>query len=442
MKNESKWIAGAMLVGVIIYLLSPTFNSLSPSPTNWELQTQFMYLSGICSLSLMITSMLISLRLPKINSLMGGLDKAYVVHKWVGIFTSAFVFFHWLGDKIPLLLIKLSVILDPRLQVDITQYSKAEIISYQLGLTLTEVFFYVLSLLVFISLYNKIPYRLFRKTHKYIPAIFLIFAFHGATVPMKEHWYKYNGIYPLLLLITIGCVISFIALFQQIGKSHKIKTTIKSIENKNRILDILLHPVNKPLVHQAGQFAFLQFEHSKEPHPFTIASSGDNPNELRFAIKNLGDYTKELDSHLKVGQHVIVEAPYGEFKFEDNHERQVWIAGGIGITPFLAQLEHLSNHGGTDKQIDFWYCTRGDLELQFPSSLQELCNKSGVRLHHLNSSKNEYITVDILKATIGNFNNVSIWFCGPVGLKNELKGKLKSSGFDLSYFHYENFSMR
>lgn len=443
MRNETKWIVGSVLTAVAIYLISPIFNSFPSHPTNWELQTQFMYLSGMCSLTLMVTSMLVSLRLPKINSLMGGLDKAYVVHKWTGIFTSAFVFFHWLGDKIPLLLITLNIIPDPRLLVDITQYSKTEIISYKLGLTCVEIFFYVLTLLVFASLYHKIPYRLFRKTHKFIPAIFLIFAFHSVTVPIKEHGYRHVGIYPLLLIIFIGCVISLIALFQQIGRSRKITAVIKKIEDcQNNILHIHLQTLNKPFIHKAGQFAFFQFEHDKEPHPFSIASSSGNPETFRIAIKPLGDFTEKLLNELEPGQKVNVEGPYGEFKFEDNSKRQIWIAGGIGITPFLAQLEYLSRQPEKKQNVDFWYCTRGNPEDQFPLNIRELCQEACVNFCHLNTEKESYLNLSTITAKVDDLSDASVWFCGPRDFSESLKKEFKSAGFDMSKFHYDNFSMR
>ncbi|XNM47379.1 FAD-binding oxidoreductase [Escherichia coli] len=82
-----------------------------------------------------------------------------------------------------------------------------------------------------------------------------------------------------------------------------------------------------------GQFAFLTFAHSKESHPFTIASYAIEKNTLRFAIKNLGDYTSTLASSIKIGQSALVEGPWGKFDFTLPCSRQVWIAGGSALPP-------------------------------------------------------------------------------------------------------------
>ncbi len=441
MKKAQKWVLGSIVLGIIIYMISPGLSHLIENPFGWNMQAQFMNLTGICTMALMILSMLISLRIPKLNSIFEGLDKAYDVHKWTGIFTTAFVVIHWLGDKIPLLLVTLNIV--PDAIIDVNLYSKLEIVLYKSGTLLAELLFYVFIFLIVISLSKKISYKFFRKTHKFIPVVFLIYAYHGATAPLKDHWYKDPRIFVVLILIGIGSVIALIALFKQIGKSRKVKTVIKSIEQHGTgVLDIQLETIDKPVRHQAGQFAFLQFAHSKEPHPFTIASSSIDPKALRFGIKGLGDFTNELYSNIRVGQKVIVEGPYGEFKFDDACERQIWIAGGIGITPFIARLEYLSNNGRTNKPIDFWYCTNGELESQFPISLKELCDKAGVNLYHLNANKREFFSTDILKNKFDDLGMSSIWFCGPLPLRTIIDKGLKSLQFNNSNFHYDSFSMR
>ena len=441
MKKAQKWILGFMVLGILIYLLSPGLPHLINNPAGWNLQAQYMYLTGICTMSLMILTMLVSLRIPKLNSILEGLDKAYNIHKWTGIFTTVFVVIHWLGDKIPLVLLQLNIV--PDAIIDVNLYTRPEIIFYKSGTLLAEIFFYVFIFLIVVSLSNKISYKFFRKSHKFVPYVFLVYAYHGATAPLKDHWYKNPSIYVVLLLIGVGSIIALMAVFQQIGKSRKVKTIIQSIEpHESGILDIRLATTGKPFNHTAGQYAFLTFAHSKEPHPFTISSSGDHPGTMRFSIKQLGDFTQELKSKISIGQHVQVEGPYGEFKFEDNLERQIWIAGGIGITPFMAQLDFLLNNGGAKKPVDLWYCTKGELKSQFPMALTVLCDKVGVNLYHLNSDKGEFFSTDILKDKFKKLDKCSIWFCGPPILNSIINKGLKSMDYNMTNFHYDSFSMR
>ena len=443
MKTITKWIAGSLAIACLIFALSPGPGHLMASPTSWELREQFVYLTGLSAMSLMVLSMVISVRHPRINHWMRGLDKAYIIHKWTGIVSTLLVVFHWLGEKAPEWLVELGIIPNPGELTDGSGFSELEIGLFQSGVFLVEWVFYGLIMLVIIALSKKIPYHLFRKSHKLFPGIFLIAAYHGATAQLKERWFDTPAGYLLLILVAIGVVAALIGLFQQIGASRKTTAVIQQIEpHEHGILDIRLTTQQNTFSHQPGQYAFLTFAHDSEPHPFTIASSGDDSNQLRFAIKELGSFTTGLVHHLQIGQVVDIEGPYGEFTFNGPGERQVWVAGGIGITPFLARLEHLASHGGTTQSIDFWYSTRSDQATLFPASLAQLCQQSGVNVYHLNSTQNEYLTANSIQAVVGSFDDVSVWFCGPPAFAQCLLRGLDAYGFDRARFHYDNFSMR
>ena len=90
MSKAAKWSIFGLLLGVIIFLLSPSFKNLLSNTGFWNVKEQSLYLSGSIAIVFMVMSMLISVRFSFINNLAGGLDKAYIVHKWVGIW--AFVF--------------------------------------------------------------------------------------------------------------------------------------------------------------------------------------------------------------------------------------------------------------------------------------------------------------------------------------------------------------
>lgn len=443
MNVAKKWIIGAVITGCLIFALSPGPLHLVDHLTIWEVREQIVYLTGACAMSLMVLTMVISIRLKVFNDLLKGLDKGYLVHKWTGIFTTVFVLLHWLTEYVPHWLVQLNFIPNPGELTDGSQFSEAEIFLFQSGVTIAEFLFYIFILLVGVALIKRIPYSLFRKTHKYFPIVFLLFAYHAGTAQLKEHWIGSAGSYLLFLVLTIGSLAAIVALFRLVAKTREITGTITTIAyHKQDILDLYLETHGQPFIHKAGQYAFLQFAHSKEPHPFTIASSSEDPHALRFAIKGLGDFTKDLNKHIEIGQKVKIEGPYGKFNFEDQLERQIWIAGGIGITPFLARLEHLSSEGGTKRPIDFWYCTRGNLESQFPVGIEGLCKDNGVNFYHVESLSHGYLTADLIKTVVGDLRNASIWFCGPEKFSKHLRSQLKLYQVDPERFHYDSFSMR
>ena len=106
-----------------------------------------------------------------------------------------------------------------------------------------------------------------------------------------------------------------------------------------------------PLSWQAGQFL-----HYTLPHPdaddrgttryFTIASAPFEKDVMlttRFASERSSSFKRAL-RQLPAGATVEVSEPDGDFVLEDPSREHVWMAGGIGITPFRAILLDLDHH--------------------------------------------------------------------------------------------------
>ena len=97
-----------------------------------------------------------------------------------------------------------------------------------------------------------------------------------------------------------------------------------------------------------GQFAWLTLERSPfamKEHPFSIASSAETPGEIRFTIKELGDFTRRI-SRTKKGSVAWVDGPYGTFSVDRMvAPAYLFVAGGIGIAPIMSMLRTLQVRG-------------------------------------------------------------------------------------------------
>ncbi len=133
----------------------------------------------------------------------------------------------------------------------------------------------------------------------------------------------------------------------------------------------------KSLSHHAhaGQFLFVKFEGEKgldESHPFTI-SSAPSDDMLRLTIKSSGDFTRHLFANLKVGTSAVVEGAYGMFNYKTGGEKQIWVAGGIGVTPFLSFLRDLKDD--LSHHVDFYYTVRHKEETVFVDEIEGIVKK-------------------------------------------------------------------
>lgn len=439
MKKTTTLACGVFLLGCIIYLFSGEYLRYSGINIVWGLRQNLLFFTGVIAWLFMTLTMCLALRSPRLERLTHGLDKAWGLHKWAGIAATVFSLAHWLDEKVPQWLVSAGWLAHPGELGDI-HLSPWLFQTIERGLALVTWSLYFMVALVLISLAAKVPYRWFRYVHRLFPLVYLITAFHVITVLFKSHWWGTPAAYAVTLVTLPGLYAALICLFRRVGHKNKHQGVIEEIYYHDEDLIEVVVKLDKECHYTPGQFAFLSFSHDLEPHPYTIASYRQDKTRLNFAIKSLGDYTRALASHLTVGQSACVEGPYGKFSFEKPASRQVWVAGGIGITPFLSQIDYLAQSGGANFPIDFWYCTSSD-ESTFPEGLAKRCERAGVTLHIV-SRHCERLNAERIMAICLHDTNIKVWFCGPQAFSRSLLSGLKTLGVSEDSFYCDSFSMR
>src|SRR5690606_24262824 len=115
---------------------------------------------------------------------------------------------------------------------------------------------------------------------------------------------------------------------------------LESVSSNETAVYLQFVPTGKAIPFVAGQFAFVAFKHDglREPHPYTIASAAGAAGRIAFMVRALGDYTARTVRQVQPGLLADVYAPFGRFRRKPDGRTEIWIAGGVGITPFLAWL--------------------------------------------------------------------------------------------------------
>lgn len=435
-RKTTFWVGSCVLVGVVVYLLTPDSMALFRPDSFFLWRRQAVLLSGVIAWVLMTLCMVIALRPVWLDRMAGGLDKAYGVHKWAGIVVTVTLTLHWLTYKSAGWLVGLGW-LAPRVRPAGAGHPWWHIAAKYAG----EYGFYILLVLALVALVQLIPYKVFAKVHKMFPVVYLMGAFHAVAI-MPHNWWSSPTAYFVLVLALIGGVAALISLAQSIGRPRRIKAKVMQVRrDASGIIDVTLQPCRgEALAYKPGQFAFVDFGFHEGHHPFTVVSV--DTQEVRFAIKELGDFTNKLGTLLQPGQQVEVEGPYGQFQFQSEQPRQVWIAAGIGVTPFMAKLQSLATEGGTEKPIDFWYCTKTQRDGVFPEQLDVMCARAGVSLHRVYASSGERLTPAAVYEVVPDLDRTSVWFCGPAPFAKAIRSGLQARGLASCDFHAERFAMR
>ncbi|HEU4966471.1 MAG TPA: FAD-dependent oxidoreductase [Candidatus Saccharimonadales bacterium] len=119
----------------------------------------------------------------------------------------------------------------------------------------------------------------------------------------------------------------------------------EKITSSTLLLTLQRDEAERPLAFQPGQYAAIAYEKHGKPSVarcFSVVSSPTDQHVLQFSMRVRGRYTTAL-SRLQKGELVDVYGPYGGFIFDaDRDKTAVFIAGGIGITPFMCMLRYLS----------------------------------------------------------------------------------------------------
>ncbi|UMB54605.1 ferric reductase-like transmembrane domain-containing protein [Lutibacter sp. A64] len=428
----------------IIWFLTNTLLYL-PFDSNLFTKSLDQY-TGIIAFSAMTFSMVLATRPIWIDKHLNGLDKSYRLHKWLGIVAFSFSIMHWLVSKLPEWwsyldqLIILDAISGATEGSDPSAFETFLESLESPALLVGEYFFYLTVLFLTMALLKKIPYRFFAKTHIAMAVIYLVLVFHAFALMYIDYWTEPIGVTMVIMMIA-GTVSSFIVLFGQVGKKQKSKASIIAINtypDMNMLELIVKSDTWKG--HNEGQFAFLKFEKNEPHHPFTISSAWNKKTKnISFTIKALGDYTNNLANKLKIGDSIVLEGAYGNFTFNDKKESQIWIAGGVGITPFLARMKRLAQENNKQK-IDFFYSAI-KLDANFKKKLVQLSVEANINLHLFETSKSVLISGSHIQNTVSDWESASIWFCGPSKMGKSIKKDLKGNGHH-SKFHQELFKMR
>ncbi|MEO5852269.1 MAG: hypothetical protein ABIQ15_07130 [Nocardioides sp.] len=209
------------------------------------------------------------------------------------------------------------------------------------------------------------------------------------------------------------------------------------------LVEISLRPLGRPVDFVPGQFALVYIEAKDgwHRHPFTIASA---PAEglLRVTVKSLGDYTSRLRELLEPGMPAVVGGPHGRFDHAKGTPDQVWIAGGVGIAPFLSWMRGLEEHPPPG-EVDLYYAFTGG-PAPFADELVAIAGRHpAVRVHLVDSRADGRLTVARILADTGvEPARLSAFLCGPEAMLRDFQKGLRDAGVRSRHVHREYFDWR
>ncbi|MCC7054617.1 MAG: ferric reductase-like transmembrane domain-containing protein [Gemmatimonadaceae bacterium] len=404
--------------------------------------------SGLLTIAVMSIAMVMAARPRWPEQRLGGLDKMYRLHKWLGITALVTALLHWMSSNAPKWASALGLLERGAHAPRVPHADPVErwLMEYRgAAESVGEWMFYASVLLIVVALVQRVPYRLFRRTHRILAACYLGLVCHSVVLTTFTYWRSPVGLL-VVPLMAAGVVAATLVLSGRVATGRKVGGVIESMRYFAgvRTLDITVTVAEGWHGHEPGQFAFVTSDTTEGAHPYTFASAWTpSTRRMEFVVKELGDHTSHLRDTLHVGQPVTIEGPYGCFTFADDCPGQVWVGGGIGISPFLARMALLADPARrTGQSIHLFHATADEDPDAF-AKLTADASAAGVHLHLLVDRRDGFLSGDRIRAAVPAWRGTSIWYCGPAALGTILRRDFAGAGLDVgARFHQELFALR
>ena len=251
-----------------------------------------------------------------------------------------------------------------------------------------------------------------------------------------------------LLFVAMGVAALIAYAYAELLMRHLVPTTPGVVSSVERLspdtVEVVLR-CERPMPVTPGQFVSIKFAGSDwHEHPFSVA--GELPHRrIRFVIKAVGHETKRIHAELEPGTRATLSGPYGCFDHTLGCDRQVWIAGGVGIAPFLGWLVAPDNT--LPPRVDIFYVTSSGATAFYAEELDDVARDAPqLRVHHVRTSESGRLTLnqitDDAELDWTHLGPTDVFLCGPRPMIRALTRDLRHMGLPRERIHYELFAFR
>lgn len=400
---------------------------------------------GLVGMAMFALNLVLGARLRFLESIFGGMNKVYIVHHILGGLSFILLLLHplflvaqYLGGGVMAVRSSLiSYVANPHCIAHVS-LSNPEC-SYVYGVIALGLMILFLVLTFFV----KLPYHIWKLTHKFLGVAFFFGALHVLFVPSDVTEVNILKYY-MFFLVAIGfaaiCYRTVLGMFLVPTREYNVDD-VKQVNAS--IVEITMHAKDgKSMKYTPGQFIFIGFPDTQgleEVHPFSISSAPDS-STISIGVKGLGDYTNKLHL-LSSGARAVIEGPFGRTSYTYYpRKEQIWIAGGIGITPFLSMARSLTPLDGY--KVDLYYSAQTLEDAAFDEELRTIAS-ANPNLHFIPwyGKEKGFLSAEAINQESKNLLGKEIFICGPPPMMRSLKMQFGKWKVPVKNIHSEEFAM-
>ncbi len=393
--------------------------------------------AGIVGLGCFSGNLILSGRYRLLDRWFNGLDKLYAFHRKIGVATLILLSVHALAMVLRPALLSWDTFLR-----SLTDFSDVGLNAGRLAYT------GLLAIIAWTLLFRgRLKYELVKRVHTVLGAFLFIGGLHAYLIgsDLAENYLLRTYALGLAAVATISYLARTVLRRWLVPRVICDVTGVRV--HGDSVTEVVMRPRGGQVAFLPGQFIFVRFRQlgfPAEEHPFSLTAS---PQEgaLRISAKGIGDFTRALPQ-LKPGAVAEVHGPFGAFSFlRVANPRQVWIAGGIGITPFLSRARTLRDAAADPvvaaTRATLWYSVQAASDFVFRQELEDIARqRPNFRLVPWVTAEQKYLTADVIRRD-GGLDDQEFFICGPRLMMQSLKVQLRRAGVAANRIHLEEFRL-
>lgn len=204
--------------------------------------------------------------------------------------------------------------------------------------------------------------------------------------------------------------------------------------------------------YEAGQYVTIELPEAGDDssHTFTLASA-PHEERLMIATRVRDSKFKQSLAEMSPGAEIALLGPKGDFTMPADQEiTAVFLAGGIGITPFRSMLQQTRHEDRSDR-ITVLYSNRRPEDAAFLVELEDLeQSQANVRLVNTMTSMEEsdrewtgetcHIDAEFIERHVDELDTAVFYVAGPPDMVDDMEDVLREAEIDDDRIISEQFA--
>ena len=170
-------------------------------------------------------------------------------------------------------------------------------------------------------------------------------------------------------------------------------------------------------------------------NPYSLMSDPADTTAYEISVLRVPDSrggSRYMHDSVKVGTRLSISQPVNLFALAQRAQKHLFIAGGIGITPFMAMMAQLQHQSVA---FELHYAMRSSAHGAYGQELLQSYSPRRIKIYRDDQSQHIGLSSLLAHQPLGTH----LYVCGPGGMIDAVLGAARAAGWPADSLHSERF---